>query len=172
MRFYNRGQNSLRTPNTNRTKTTCLLFLSCLFYHRTLLLSPTPSPYAMTTEHRQPKNQLLTFSPCNSTKVTSPSPPPPYAMLMWVVMLARKLFVTQKTTLSRGGGGDLVVCLSTSERVWKANFLIGFVHVRLIVFQITGSLKVSTVNEPCLVTPVVVSISNVCDDIMVCFGGL
>ena len=32
--------------------------------------------------------------------------------------------------------------------------------------------KVSTVHEPCLVAPVVVSISNVCDDIMVCFCGL
>ena len=27
-------------------------------------------------------------------------------------------------------------------------------------------------HEPCLVAPVVVSISNVCDDIMVCFCGL
>ena len=80
--------------------------------------------------------------------------------------------MTQKTTLSRGEGGDLVVCSSTSEHAWKANFLIGFVHVRLVVFQITGSLKVSIVHEPCLVAPVVVSISNVCDDIMVCFCGL
>ena len=50
--------------------------------------------------------------------------------------------MTQKTTLSQGGGGDgdLVVCLSTSERAWKANFFIGFVHVRL-VFQIIGRLK-------------------------------
>ena len=80
--------------------------------------------------------------------------------------------MTQKTTLSRGEGeGDLVVCLSTSEGAWKANFFIGFVHVRL-VFQIIGSLKVSTVHEPCLVAPVVVSISNVCGDIMVCFCGL
>ena len=59
-----------------------------------------------------------------------------------------------------GGEGDLVVCLSTSERGWKANFFIGFVHVRL-VFQIIGRLKVSTVHEPCLVAPVVVAISNV-----------
>ena len=61
--------------------------------------------------------------------------------------------MTQKTTLSSGGGGgggeeDLVVCLSTSERAWKANFFIGFVHVRL-VFQIISRLKVSTVHEPC-----------------------
>ena len=29
---------------------------------------------------------------------------------------------TEKTTLSQGEGeGDLVVCLSTSERAWKAN---------------------------------------------------
>ena len=40
-------------------------------------------------------------------------------------------------------------------------FFIGFVHVRL-VFQIIGSLKDSTVHEPCLVAPVVVSISKVC----------
>ena len=80
--------------------------------------------------------------------------------------------MTQKTTLSqREGEGDLVVCLSTSERAWKANFFVGFVHVRL-VFQIIGSLKVSTVHEPCLVAPIVVSISNVCDDIMVSFWGL
>ena len=45
------------------------------------------------------------FSLLNSTTVTSPSPRPPYAMLMWEVMLARKLFVTKKTTLSRGEGG-------------------------------------------------------------------
>ena len=70
--------------------------------------------------------------------------------------------MTQKTTLSRGGGGegDLVVCLSTSERTSKAHFFIGFVHVRL-VFQIIGRLKVSTVHEPCLVASVVVAISNV-----------
>ena len=67
--------------------------------------------------------------------------------------------MTQKTTLGKGEG-DLVVCLSTSERARKANFFSGFVHVRL-VFQIIGSLKVSTVHEPCLVAPVVVSISNV-----------
>ena len=80
--------------------------------------------------------------------------------------------MTQKTTLSQGEGeGDLVVCLCTSERTWKANFFIGFVHVRLI-FQIIGSLRVSTFHEPCLVEAVVVSISNVCDDIMVCFCGL
>ena len=81
--------------------------------------------------------------------------------------------MTQKTTSTQGeGGGDLVVCLSTSERTWKANFFIGFAHIRLVVFQIMGSLKVSTVHEPCLVAPVVVSISNVCDNIMVCFCGL
>ena len=63
--------------------------------------------------------------------------------------------MTQKTTLSQGEGeGDLVVCLSTSERAWKANFIIGFVHGRL-VFQIIGRLKVSTVHEPCLAAPVV-----------------
>ena len=67
--------------------------------------------------------------------------------------------MTQKTTLSQGEG-DLVVCLSTSEGAWKANFFIGFVHVRLL-FQIIGRLKVSTVHEPCLVAPVVVAISNV-----------
>ena len=84
-------------------------------------------------------------------------------MLMWEVMLARKLFVTQKTTLSQGegeGDGDLVVCLSTSDRLGRQIFFIGFVNVRL-VFQNIGSLKVSTVHEPCLVAPVVVSISNV-----------
>ena len=80
--------------------------------------------------------------------------------------------MTQKTTMSQGEGeGGLVVCLSTSECAWKAKFLIGFVHVRLIVFQISGSLKVSTVHELCLVASVVVSISNICDDIMVCFCG-
>ena len=69
--------------------------------------------------------------------------------------------MSQKTTLSQGEGeGNLVVCLSTSESAWKANFVIGFVHVRL-VFQIIGRLKVSTVHEPCLVAPVVVSVSNV-----------
>ena len=65
-----------------------------------------------------------------------------------------------------------MVCLSTSERAWKAKFLRGFVHVRLPVVQIIGSLKVSTAHELCLVAPVVVAISNVRDDIMVCFCGL
>ena len=67
-----------------------------------------------------------------------------------------------------------MVCLFTSEHAWKGNnyFLIGFVHVRLVVFQISGNLKVSTFHEPCLGAPVVVSISNVCDDITVCFCGL
>ena len=128
-----------------------------------LLTSPS-HPLPLCNEKRtQTAKKPLTycFSLHNSTTVTSPSPPPPYAMLMWEVMLARKLFVTQKTTLSQGEGeGDLVVCLSTSERAWKANFFIGFVHGRL-VFQIIGRLKVSTVHEPCLATPVVVSISNV-----------
>ena len=81
--------------------------------------------------------------------------------------------MTQKTTLSRGkGGGDLVVCLSTSERAWQAKFLRGFVHVRLAVVQIIVSLKVSTAHELYLVAPVVVAISNVGDDIMDCFCGL
>ena len=104
------------------------------------------------TKHQQNKNHFLTSSShplplCNdnrtqtakkpltycfflhnSTTVTSPSPPPPYAMLMWEAMLARKLCGTQKTTLSRGGGGegDLVVCFSTSERAWNANFFYRF----------------------------------------------
>ena len=67
-----------------------------------------------------------------------------------------------KDNIESGGGGegDLAVCLSTSECAWKANFFIGFVHGRL-VFQIIGRLKVSTVHEPCLAAPVVVSISNV-----------
>ena len=69
--------------------------------------------------------------------------------------------MTQKTTLSQGEGeGDLVVCLSTSERAWKTNIFIVVYFVRL-VFQIIGRLKVSTVHEPCLVPPVVVSVSNV-----------
>ena len=48
----------------------------------------------------------------------------------------------------------MVVCLFTSE---CADFVIGFVHVGLVVFQIFGSLKVSTFHELCLVAPVVVS---------------
>ena len=67
--------------------------------------------------------------------------------------------MTQKTTLSWGGGGggegNVVVCLFTRERTWKGNFVIGFVHVGLVVFQICGSLKVSTFHKPCLVAPVV-----------------
>ena len=63
--------------------------------------------------------------------------------------------MTQKTTLSWGGGGggegNVVVCLFTSECAWKGNFVIDFVHVRLVGFQIFGSLKVSTFHEPCLV---------------------
>ena len=93
-----------------------------------LLTSPS-HPLPLCNENRtQTAKKPLTycFSLHNSTTVTSPFPPPPYAMLMWKVMLARKLFVTQKTTLSQGEGegeGYLVVCLSTSERAWKANFL-------------------------------------------------
>ena len=77
-----------------------------------------------------------------------------------------------KNNIESGEGRDLVVYLSTSERAWKANFLTSFVHIRLVVFKIIGSLKVPTVHEPCLVAPVVVSTSNICDDIMVCFCGL
>ena len=50
-----------------------------------------------------------------------------------------------------------MVCFFTSEHAWKGNFLIGFVHVRLIVFQIFSSLKVFTFHELCLVAAVVVS---------------
>ena len=49
-----------------------------------------------------------------------------------------------------------MVCLSTRERACKGSFLIGFVHVRLVVFQIIRSLKVSIFHELCLVAPVVV----------------
>ena len=90
-----------------------------------LLTSPS-HPLPLRNENRtQTAKKPLTycFSLHNSTTVTSPFPPPRYAMLMWEVMLARKLFVTQKTTLSHGEGeGYLVVCLSTSEHAWKANF--------------------------------------------------
>ena len=43
--------------------------------------------------------------------------------------------MTQKTTLSWGGGGggtgegNVMVCLFTSERAWKGNFVVDFVHV-------------------------------------------
>ena len=61
----------------------------------------------------------------------------------------------------RGGGAgreeNVVVCLFTSECACKGNFVIDFVHVGLVGFQIFGSLKVSSFHEPCLVTPVVVS---------------
>ena len=83
-----------------------LLTISLLLILPTILLSPTLSPYAMTTEHRQTKNHSLTVSPfLILPQLLLPPPPPPYAMLIWEVMLARKLFVTQKTTLSWGGGG-------------------------------------------------------------------
>ena len=47
--------------------------------------------------------------------------------------------MTQKTTLSWGGGGgrgegNVMVCLFTSERAWKGNFVIDFVHVGLVAF--------------------------------------
>ena len=146
------------------------------------------------TKHEQNKNHLLTspshplplcndnrtqtgkktltycFSLHNSTTVTSPSPPPPLPLMQcWYGKWC--LPWPKRQTLSQGEGeGDLVVCLCTSERAWKANFLTCFVHVWL-VFQIIRSLKVSTVHELCLVAPVVVSKSNVWDDIMVAFAG-
>ena len=45
--------------------------------------------------------------------------------------------MTQKTTLSWGGGGkgNVVVCLFTSEHAWKGNFVLDFVHVGLVGFQ-------------------------------------
>ena len=114
----------------------------------------------MTTEHRQPQLLLPPPSPLCNVDVGSDA--------------CQETVRDPKnnTESGGGGGGDLMVCLFIIERTWKANFLIGFVHVRLVVFQIISSLKVSTVHEPCLVSPVVVSISNVCDDIMVCFCGL
>ena len=86
-----------------------------------LLTSPShPLPLGNDNRTQTGKKPITyCFSLHNSTTVTSPSPPPPYAMLIWEVyamliwevMLARKLFVTQKTTLSQGEGeGDLVVC--------------------------------------------------------------
>ena len=96
----------------------------------------------MTTKHRQPKNHSLTVSPflILPQLLLPPPPPPPYAMLIWEVMLARKLFMTQKTTLSWGGGGgveakgNVMVCLFTVKRTWKGNFVIDFVHVGLVGF--------------------------------------
>ena len=69
-----------------------------------------------------------------------------------------------------GREANVVICLFTSERAWKGNFVIDFVHVGLVGFQILGSLKVSTFHKPCLLAPVIVS--SVCDDIMVLFRGL
>ena len=40
--------------------------------------------------------------------------------------------------LGGGGGrgeGNVMVCLFTSERAWKGNFVIDFVHVGLVAFQ-------------------------------------
>ena len=72
------------------------------------------------TEDEQEQNSCLhvLFSLPNSTTVICPPPPSsPYAMLIWEVLIGRKLFVTQKTTLSRGGGGgNMVVHLFTTER--------------------------------------------------------
>ena len=44
--------------------------------------------------------------------------------------------MTQKTTLSWGGGGEenVIVCLFTSESAWKGNFVEDFVHVGLVGF--------------------------------------
>ena len=45
--------------------------------------------------------------------------------------------MTQKTTLSWGEGrgeGNVMVCLFTGKRAWKGNFVIDFVHVRLVGF--------------------------------------
>ena len=45
--------------------------------------------------------------------------------------------MSQKTTLSWGGGGgegNVMVCLCTSERAWKGNFVIDVVHVGLVGF--------------------------------------
>ena len=139
------------------------------------------------TKHEQNKNHFLTspshplplcndnrtqrakkpltycFSLHNSTTVTSPSPPSPLCNVDVGSDACQETVRDPKDNIESGGGrgeGDLVVCFSTSERAWKANFFIGFVHVRL-VFQIIGRLKVSTVHEPCLVALVVVAISNV-----------
>ena len=113
-RFYNRGQNSLRKPNTNRTKTT------------SLLLPPTPSPYAMTTEHRQPKKHSLTVSPFIILPHYFSLPPSPLCNVDVGSDACQETVRDPKDNIESGGGGgegDLVVCFSTSERAWKANFL-------------------------------------------------
>ena len=40
--------------------------------------------------------------------------------------------MTQKTTLSWGGEGNVVVSLFTSERAWKGNVVRDVVHVVLV----------------------------------------
>ena len=69
---YNPGQNSLRKPNADRKKAKFTInFFPFEFYH-SYFSSPSPPP----------------------------SPPPPlYAMLVWDVLIARTLFLVQKTTI-------------------------------------------------------------------------
>ena len=93
-RFYNRGQNSLTKPNTNRTKTTCLL------------LPPTPSPYAMTTEHRQPKKHSLTVSPfIILTQLLLPPPPSPLCNVDVGSDACQETVCDPKDNIESGGGG-------------------------------------------------------------------
>ena len=46
----------------------------------------------------------------------------------------------------------MVVSLFTSERAWKGNFVINFVHVGLVGFRFFGGLKVFTFHELCLLS--------------------
>ena len=99
-RFYNRGQNSLRKPNTNRTKTTCLL------------LPPTPSPYAMTTEHGQPKNHTLTVSPFVILHSYFSLPPSPLCNVDVASDACQETVRDPKDNIESGGGGSYITCTS------------------------------------------------------------
>ena len=144
----------------------CLAIETMLKNIRCFIVFPAPL-YAMTTEHGQPKNNSLPVTFLFILPQLFLPPPPPPHPLCNVEMgsdACQELFVTQKTTMiyiffGGGGGGreaNVVVSLFTSDCTWKGNFVIDFVQIKLVGFQILVSLKVSTFHDLCLVAPVVV----------------
>ena len=106
-RFYNRGQKSLRKPNTNSTKTTCLLFLLLILPQNYTSLSH-PLPLCNDNRTQTAKKPLTYCFSLNSAAVTSVSPPPLPLMQCWCgkwCLPGNCLWPRKQHWVGGGGGG-------------------------------------------------------------------
>ena len=124
----------MRKPNENSTKTFC--------YNSTTVTSPThPVPLCNDNRTQTAKNsyhfQFLPFLFYH--RYFFPPPPHPSSLCSVDVGIAacQDTVLDPENNIESGGGGgggggwNSVSCTFTSERAWKGDFLIGFVHVRL-----------------------------------------